>query len=538
MKKVWVILLVMFFGVMALGGSSSAWQGRMNGMGNPDGLIRDESDFLIHPAQITFGEGVKYYLDYKFTYTGLIHMDSDMKVDSDPFLGGRLTSGNTREHNTLAGASFPLAKGRMGVFFGYDKQNGDMDSDIKLFGSTTPVDSNADTRLDNYALRLIYGQPVAGMNLGAEFGVAYRNEKQDDTLSIVDGPYSLSLEGIGATLPYMIPFNSSYWEMSGKIGLNKKVKKTDIDWTAYGAGILPEDSDNRYLLKFRESVSGIGGLGYRDEMNGDVSGYRMGTDLWVRYHIDENLSLPFVVSAGYTKKQRDGDGFILPYAYGSAPFPPSVDVNLKYKDVLRTLNIKAGGGVEKECPGCGLIGAGLYYNYIQSRDRLDVRGWGEFEPAEDIEIAAALLERGGFGGYGGYGHGYFNFPYHQEHRLVLNIAAEQIIKDLTVRGGLDFFYGWIRADNYGGSVNYTLGRYYGSGNISPALDGRTWGVTGSLGATKNFRGLTFEPFIRGGYQFFDTNRDGWTRIGDTTIGLDKKKTEWISAGGLSVLFGK
>jgi hypothetical protein len=105
-----------------------------------------------------------------------------------------------------------------------------------------------------------------------------------------------------------------------------------------------------------------------------------------------------------------------------------------------------------------------------------------------------------------YAHGYLNFPYHQEHRLVLNVAGEQVAcEDVTVRGGLDFFYGWIRGDTYGGSADYNLSGFDirpGSGSASLSLDGHTWGISGSLGATQKLCGLTFEPFIKGGYQFF------------------------------------
>ena len=55
MKKVFVAVL-MFFVVVTLAGTSYAWQGRMAGMGNPKGLIGDESDFLIHPAKIVAGQ--------------------------------------------------------------------------------------------------------------------------------------------------------------------------------------------------------------------------------------------------------------------------------------------------------------------------------------------------------------------------------------------------------------------------------------------------------------------------------------------------
>ena len=40
--------------------------------------------FLFTRLKITSGEGVKYYFDYDFTYTGLIHMDSKIDVNLIP----------------------------------------------------------------------------------------------------------------------------------------------------------------------------------------------------------------------------------------------------------------------------------------------------------------------------------------------------------------------------------------------------------------------------------------------------------------------
>ncbi len=167
-------------------------------------------------------------------------------------------------------------------------------------GNDFGLNSDATTRLDNYALRLIYGQPVKSVNLGAELGVAYRNEKQDDRLNLgipisFDDILAVSTQGIGAAWPYMIPYNSSYWELSGKLGLNKKLNQTDIDWTVYGAGLLSADSDNQYKLQGDVSEIDVddepgnveNALGVRNNMNGDVSGYQIGSDLWIRHHIDE-----------------------------------------------------------------------------------------------------------------------------------------------------------------------------------------------------------------------------------------------------------
>ena len=540
MKKVLAVLT--FFAVVALAGTSSAWQGRMSGMGNPQGLIGDESDFLIHPANIVSGEGVKYYLDYQFTYTDLIHMDSNIDagipgIGTLPILGSNATSAQQYDHNSLIGAAFPLAKGRMGVFFAYDNKSGDFDSDVSVLGNNFGIKSDADSRLDNFALRFIYGQPVKTLNLGVELEVAYRDEDQKEWLrySEFDGDdvMGIKIRGVGTTLPFMVPYDSQYWEMSGKVGLNKKFKSTDIDWTVYGGGILSADSDNKYKIQGDISEVDVddepGNIENASEvcntMNGDVRGYRIGSDLWIRHHVNDSLTLPFLVSVGYTKKDRDGNGPISLYEVDDGEYDPfNPHVNLKYKDIAKTWDVKVGGGVEKEVKGCGRVGAGLYYNYLQSRDRLDFLGEYVGQNTED------------FGG------NYLNlnlnkFPYHKEHRLVLKLAGEQVVcDDFTVRGGLDFFYGWVRSDDYSGSVDGYIDDNSGYGKASLPLDGKNWGIEGSFGATQKFAGLTFEPFIKGGYRLFDV--DGSTDFGRLSVGLDKKRAEWFTGAGLSVLFGK
>ena len=154
---------------------------------------------------------------------------------------------------------------------------------------------------------------------------------------------------------------------------------------------------------------------------------------------------------------------------------------------------------------------GFITTIIQSRDRLDFRGEyvGENEDFFDNFVGINLNE----------------FPNHKEHRLTLNLAGEQVVcNEFTVRGGLDFFYGWIRSDDYGGSANFDLSGYdlgSGYGKAALPLKGHTCGFQGSFGASKKFAGLTFEPFIKGGYRVFDT--DGSTGFGPVSVGLDKQK---------------
>ena len=494
----------MFFVVVTLAGTSYAWQGRMAGMGNPKGLIGDESDFLIHPAKIVSGQGIKYYLDYQFTYTDLIHWDSKLDwYDAgalDDYYHNNASSAQEYDHNSLVGAAFPLAKGRLGVFFTYDKQMGNFDGNTNYEGE--PGKFDADSHLDNYALKFIYGLPLKSMDLGLELGFAYRSEEQQESfqtnnLDLFTKNNVWPWEYFdGGFFPFMIPYDSSYWELSWKAGVEKKLKTADIDWTVRGGYILSSDSENRYENTWEYSP---GEHDYHADAKGDVRGYRIGSDLWIRRRVNDGLSLPFLVSVEYTKKDRDGDGYGTGFYDSGALY--------QYEHITRTFEVKAGGGIEKEVKGCGRVGAGLYYNYLQSRDDL----W-----------------------FDDYGNIYNNtrFPSDKEHRLVLNLTGEQEVSpDFTLRGGLDFFYGWVVSDDYK--------CYLPDEDIAKiSLDGRNWGLGASLGATKKFSVLTLEPFIKAGYREFDVNGHGSWGTGDYRGSMDKLKAEWFLGGGLSVLFGK
>jgi len=58
MKRTPLLIVVLTFLVFSMAGIAHGWQGRMAGMGDPYGLIKDESDFLIHPAGIAKGQGI------------------------------------------------------------------------------------------------------------------------------------------------------------------------------------------------------------------------------------------------------------------------------------------------------------------------------------------------------------------------------------------------------------------------------------------------------------------------------------------------
>ena len=83
MKKV-LRAFAFFACLFLLAGPALGWEGRMAGMGNPTGLIADESDFLVHPAALAEGTGADFYASYGLTYTDIQKADwkNEWKVPS------------------------------------------------------------------------------------------------------------------------------------------------------------------------------------------------------------------------------------------------------------------------------------------------------------------------------------------------------------------------------------------------------------------------------------------------------------------------
>jgi hypothetical protein len=135
MKAKSLFIVIIGFLVLSLAGVSYGWQGRMAGMGDPYGLVVDESDFLIHPAKIANGKGINFYSNYRFNYTDVMDWNYTKDFLSGPFLGTLpyRTSGDEWEHNGLLGVAFPAGPGRMGFFFEYVGKRGDYDGDMNSY---------------------------------------------------------------------------------------------------------------------------------------------------------------------------------------------------------------------------------------------------------------------------------------------------------------------------------------------------------------------------------------------------------------------
>jgi hypothetical protein len=517
MKKRYLVTLLTLL-VIALAGVAQAWQGRMGGMGDPYGLISDESDFLIHPAKIAKGEGVRFYGGYRFTYTGV--MDWDYDLDRFDTTGTVLTnfynldgSGQEYKHNTLLGAAFPLGPGRMGILFAYAGKRGDYDGDEDTLAAASFAAYDLRSELDDFALRLLYGLPIGSFKLGGEAQFAYRMDENRTWLNLSDltiGAANLPWAGrlqfpFDVNLfPFMLPYDSHYWETLLKGSLEGEIGPLDLEFTLRGGGII--SGDNKYVYEFE---SPVGALVSGIDMDGDVQGWRIGGDLWVRYPIMDNLALPFLVRVDYQTKTRDGDG---------AGFGGLTGFPYSYENQERNLQLEAGGGVDLKVGNGTKIAAGLYYDYLQGENDFSI--WGN-------EAGAVFT------------YDYSDYPSHSENQIVVRLAGEHEFSPVfAMRMGLGFFYGWVgedftftRSDNTPPGDNYT-------DDIS--LDGDRWGIGASLGGTLKIKPITLEPFVNGGYQVLNLNCNGQrtqlTGVISDQWTLTKDRSEWYIGGGVSVLF--
>jgi len=498
MKKRMLVLVLLPLLVVALAGVSYGWQGRMGGMGDSYGLLTDESDFLIHPAKIAKGKGIRFYGDYRFTYTDVMGWNYNLdQFNTAGTLTGFYnydTSGQEYKHNALLGAAFPLGSGRMGLFFTYDGMRGDYDGSEDILGTSNYAKYDLTKDLDNFALRLLYGLPMGGFNLGGEVQLAYRQEKNENAMPGYLN-YILGTAAPGRNLtPFQLPYDSEYWEALFKGSLEGKVGPLDLELTLRGGFIF--GGDNSLLL--------TEGTGIFDSSD-DVTGWRTGGDLWARYPLKDGLSLPFLVRVDYQKKTRDGDGPGQGTLSGTGNYP--------YESQERNLHIEAGGGLDKKFGKGATVAAGIYYNYLQGK--YDIM-FGQISTARVWDHS--------------------DYPASTEHQVMLRLAGELELSPLvTLRMGLAPFYGWVKKD-----FTFTYGTPNPVAIDDISLDGYRWGIGASFGGRMNFKGITLEPFVNGGWQQIRLDGDGdRTNPAGTIINLwkmDKSRSEWSIGGGFSVLF--
>ena len=509
MKTRMFVLVLLPLLVLALAGESQAWQGRMGGMGDPYGLLADESDFLIIPAKIAGGEGIRLYGGYQFTYRDVTdwNYDLDWFTPVGTYIGSRAydTSGKESRHDALVGIAMPVGMGRMGIFFQYAGSRGDYDGDGYWMAPTVPNTYDLSSDLDDFTVSLLYGLPVGSFQLGGEFQLVYRDEENKTeyrelltTETFINNPQG-GYNAIGWPFdanffPFMIPYDSSYMEALFKGSLQGMVGPVDVEFALRGGFIFGGDNQLQYLY-----IAG-GTPIWGDNVNGNVKGWQIGGDLWMRYALADDLSLPFLVRVDYQTKTRDGDDFgLINWLYG-------------YESKEKGLVLEAGGGLDKELSEGTRIAAGIYYSYHDTKNELSYAiptiAWN-FDNSE--------------------------CPALTEHRVMLKLAGELELSPMaTLRMGLTPFLGWMRED----FAYSDAGFFYNSDAIS--LDVWRWGIGGSLGGSIRFNSFTMEPFFNVGYQEYNLSGDGASTFLGTLFNLtdmDLTRQEWYVGGGISFLLG-
>jgi hypothetical protein len=519
-KRVGIIIAVLL-GVFLLSGVAFAWQGRMAGMGDPYGLVQDESDFLINPAKIADGQNIKYYGNYKFTFGDV----TDLKFDTVTPQFGNSTlkdaSGTEYQHEVLIGSGFPVGNGRMGIFFSYAGNRSSFDGNTAYAPIPFSSEFDMQSEFDNFALRLLYGQSLCdGTNVGGEIQIAHQREENRFTNTLFVGgtsQISLTNDFLGNLLPFMLPYDTSYWEVLAKVGVDGNVGPAKVGLTLRGGSIF--SGNNEWSGSDQSNFFPGASFG----TSGGVDGWKIGTDLWVRYPYSESVTLPFIIRVDYSDKSRNGTGTMGAF-FGLidppfVPLPNSVAFGtnsiLGYNSSDRSLQIEAGGGVDILLSKTTRVAAGLYYDYVNVKSDMAVTF------SDQIGLMATL--------------NYGSMPDRTEHLARFKLAGETPINaQWTFRGGMDVFGGFAReelgADNFYGSTRITT---------NGSMDGTHWGITGFVGATTRLYGATVEPFIQAGYQEYSVSDggaqssfQGFNYLSD----LDKSQKQAVVGAGVSILF--
>lgn len=524
-KRHWFVLMICFL-VFSLAGLAHGWQGRMEGMGNPYGLVADESDFLIHPFGIANGEGLKFYGGYSCKYRDVLDWDYTLTTftgflrEQWPFRG----SGDEIKHDALVGAALPLGSGRMGLFFNYVGKRGDFSGRENEFnnGSTYFHEYDLKSDIDAFTFRLLYGLPLGNVKLeglplgilkfGGEIALAYRNEENSSFFNRDLGggarifkdnsPFGQWQESRN-TLPFEFPYDSHYWEVFLKASLGGTFGPASFAFTPKVGFTFAADNklDHERLIYPAGIYSFI-------EMDGTVRGWSIESDFWLRYALSKDLSLPFLTRIGYQKKTRDGSGQGFGFLYQNQLFD--------YKVKEESFWFEIGGGFDNEFKKGTRIASGIYYDYIN-----DTNGYSILRTPPGINFDLDQAD----------------YPSHKEHRFTLKATGEmELSPSFSMRVGINLFYGWAKEKFSMSRIGVLPARL----DDSISLNGSNWGIGLSLGGTVKFQRYIIEPFFNVGYQKQDLDGDGerFSNIPglNRSLEMDKMMNDWSIGGGFSIKF--
>lgn len=571
-----VFLVAALLGACWTGGAM-AWQGRMGGMADPFGLVEDESDFLIHPSKIADGKDMSFYGDFKFLYRDVsdwsyrFGLRPPVRILGNPIAipglglsGGYSGSGDEQVYDAMVGMAMPAGPGRFGFFFNYEGTRGDYDgagafSGSALgFGASLPTAYNLDSSMDSFKGRFLYGMPLGdGLKLGAELEVAYRSDENDTAERIRSFTFNnVNFDTLfqwndrngflGTLFPFMYPQDSEYWEIVPKIGLTGA--GGPVKWAATVRGGAIFGGENEWSSSQSLSVDpsappinaalSVFDVNHSFKLDGDVDGWKVGGDFWLRYALSPCNTLPFLLRIDYREISRDGTGsglltgaFRNPADDGSLlgldPF--AVPLNWAYDSKEEVFEIETGGGLEYVPNGGLRIAGGLYYKYIDSTQTAGIT------PSVTIPIGIAPIASVTAALPSSYDPG----PETTEHQIIMRLAAEQMINACwTLRGGLNGFVGWVDEDLTLATSLVPTGLDLVT--VRSSLSGTRWGILGAIGASAKFDRFLLEPFIQGGYQSYEPDGPAdfsvLNGVLDADFDVDKERSEAIIGGGISFRF--
>jgi hypothetical protein len=472
MKKCSLLIIAAVLVILTSVDTPFAWQGRMDGMGGPFGLVSDESDFLIHPAKIADGSGSNYYGDYKFNYVQVPKWNNVFSELGSTVINA-MEAGSIRAHYMSLGGTWALGPGRLGLFVQYSDDRGAYNGSQSGAVGFSSVSLN--TQDKPFAVKLLYGLPLGSWKLGTELRYTYNTSNNSNRWS-QPGSSVTNEYWINAPNPYGFPINLKWNEASLKLSAE----------TAVGPGVLT----------FTPKIAATFGIGKSDLTNGaffiagtgDITGWNAGADLWYRIRIDNTTTLPFVVRANYDRKRADL----------SVSWSTGITESDAY--IYRNFVFEAGAGIDKDLSREVKIASGIYYNYIEGKTSL------------------AANPSGGTGPYTN------TSPFETDNRIVLKTAGEYAFSPtVTARAGINAFYGWVK-DTYSAA--------FATAPEDASASGYRWGLNAAAGATVKILKLSFEPFVMSGLQRTDLNKSS----GSFTQGVQARKNEWNVGGGLSIKY--
>ena len=434
--------------------ASTAWadQGRISGMGDPVGLIKDDTDYLVHPSLLSPSR-VNYFLNYSASYdktkdwninahgegTALAH-----QID----LGGQgewsfSNHGGSHTHKVQLGVEVPTLGGSWAAILEYTTNQGKYDNGQAMQGVAYAWTMDDEER--NWNARFLYATKVDTYQLGLEFQLGHKNDKNDqfDTNAQHADPNFAWGGNNFDQFMYMIPCNSRYYEANTKLSFSGG--EENRTWAITFKAGLPFAADNQYASGFMGRALPV--------MKGDVQGFNAGADLWLRVAAGPQLSIPFTLSGETRRLQRTGADA----ASGN-----------NYKETTGNDHLGLGFGLDYAASPSSRIATGLYFDHSHYRQ--------DFYSNTTYLFFAGVYD-------------YSQFPDLRENRVTLKTSLEQTLSPATtLRAGLNLFYGRV-------NMTYTDYVQYAATTVDMPSQGSDKGLSLSVGATLKTAALRVEPFI-------------------------------------------